>query len=107
MDGSSIVKRIKSLVIAKGLTMENLYKDCNISSAAISQWNTGRTTPRLRKLEQIAEYLGTSIEYLTHGVRPPEITFAFKMDKSLSEDEISEMRKDMEDYWRFLMSKRS
>lgn len=107
MDGTSIVKRIKSLLIKNGKTMQDLIRDCKISGAAISQWNTGRTTPRMRKLEEIAKYLGTDVAFLAYGVAPTEITFAFKMDGEMTDEEIESARKDMEDYWRFLMSKRS
>lgn len=106
MDGASIVERIKRLLIQNGKTMQELSRDCDISASAISQWNTGRTVPRTKKLEQIAEYLGTDLHYLAFGVRPQEITFAFKMDRDLTDAEIDAARKDMEDYWKFLMSKK-
>lgn len=107
MDGSAIVKRIKSLLIKNGKTMQDLIRDCRISSAAISQWNTGRTQPRMRKLEEIAKYLDTDVTFLAYGIAPSEITFAFRLDRDMSDEEIEAARKDMEDYWRFLMSKKS
>ena len=106
MEGKAIVDRIKVLLRQNGKSMQEFYKDCELSSAALSLWNTGKTVPRQKNLERIAEYLGTTAEYLAYGIRAPEITFAFKTEPGMTDAELDTMRKEMENYWKFLMSKR-
>lgn len=67
MSKSPMVARINSLIAAKGISKQEFYKNCNITSATLSQWNTGKTQPRGRTLKVIAEFLGTTVEYLLSG----------------------------------------
>ena len=59
-----LTNRINSLLAEKGIKKETFYKDCEITSAAFSQWATGKTSPRLSKLEKIAVYLNVPMAYL-------------------------------------------
>lgn len=61
---SPIVARINALLAEKGIPKQQFYKDCNITSASYSLWNTGKTTPRLSKLQAIADYLNVTVEDL-------------------------------------------
>lgn len=58
---SPIVARINSLLAAKGIPKQQFYKDCSITSASYSLWNTGKTNPSMKNLKIIAEYLGVSV----------------------------------------------
>ena len=58
---SPIVARINALLAAKGIPKQQFYKDCSITSASYSLWNTGKTNPSLKNLKIIAEYLGVSV----------------------------------------------
>lgn len=55
------VGRINALLAEKRISKQQFFKDCNITSAAYSLWNTGKTQPRLRKLAEIASYLGVTL----------------------------------------------
>lgn len=68
MSNSPIVNRINALLAEKGISKQKFYKDCGITSASYSLWNTGRTTPRKKNLDVIASYLGTSTDYLLTGL---------------------------------------
>lgn len=57
---SPIVARINALLAAKGIPKQQFYKDCSITSASYSLWNTGKTNPSMKNLKIIAEYLGVS-----------------------------------------------
>lgn len=48
----------------KGITPYRLAKDTRIPTSTLSDWKTGRSTPKLDKLIIIAEYLGISLEEL-------------------------------------------
>lgn len=69
MSTSPIIGRINALLAAKGISKNQFYKDCEISSAAYSLWNTGKTTPRQKNIEKIAEYLKVTTEYLLDGTQ--------------------------------------
>lgn len=64
---SPIVARINALLAAKGIPKQQFYKDCSITSASYSLWNTGKTNPSMKNLKIIAEYLGVSVADLLPG----------------------------------------
>lgn len=72
MGNSPIVNRINALLAEKGISKQDFYKDCGITSASYSLWNTGKTTPRKKNLDAIATYLGTSTDYLLTGLGEKE-----------------------------------
>ena len=72
MDNSPIVSRISGLLAEKGISNRDFYQDCGITSASYSLWNTGKTTPRMKNLEVIADYLETTTDYLLTGLGEKE-----------------------------------
>ena len=68
MGNSPIVSRINGLLAEKGISKRDFYQDCGITSASYSLWNTGKTTPRMKNLEVIADYLETTTDYLLTGL---------------------------------------
>ena len=68
MDNLTIPERINKILIEKGIPKSKFYKDCNITSSAFSQWNTGRTVPKQQTLRKIADYLKVNYSYLLTGV---------------------------------------
>lgn len=52
------IAKIDSLLAERGIAKKDFYKDCEITSATYSQWNTGKTKPRIYSLQKIADYLG-------------------------------------------------
>ena len=71
MQGNQIVNRIKARVTELGMTMAEFYKDCGISSGAVSQWRSGRTTPSMASLQNIAVYLGIPLSQLLEETKSP------------------------------------
>ena len=67
---SPIVARINALLAAKGILKQQFYKDCGITSASYSLWNTGKTNPSMKNLKIIAEYLGVSVSDLLPDEEP-------------------------------------
>ncbi len=59
--------RIKELRQAKGLTQSDLAKILNVTNKSISFWETDEKTPRMGKLEELAEYFNTTKSYLIEG----------------------------------------
>lgn len=52
--------KLRSLRTKSGLTQLDIAEKLDVSAAAIGAWENGRAKPRLTKLGQLAELLGTS-----------------------------------------------
>ena len=75
----TISQRIFQLLKAKGKMQKELAAYTGISAAAISDWKTHGTNPSSDKIVAIAEFLGTSPEYILTGK---------ESENNLSENEI-------------------
>lgn len=67
VNGPEVAKRIKDTVTALGMSMGDFYNKSGISSALLSQWNTGAQTPSPPKMAAAAKALGKTIEYVAFG----------------------------------------
>ena len=72
------IAKIDSLLAERGIAKKDFYRDCEITSATYSQWNTGKTKPKIYSLQKIANYLDISMSELmvsfpANEVRTPEI----------------------------------
>ena len=56
--------KLRSLRTKAGLTQLDIAEKLDVSAAAIGAWENGRAKPRLTKLGQLAELLGTSAAVL-------------------------------------------
>ena len=57
----------EKLLKVNGITAYRVAKDTGISTATLSDWKKGRSTPKQDKLQKIANYFGVSVEYLMVG----------------------------------------
>lgn len=90
---SPIVARINALLAAKGIPKQQFYKDCSITSASYSLWNTGKTNPSMKNLKIIAEYLGVSVADLLPDKDPSAGIKKDPIPKDEAEDsETAELR---------------
>lgn len=67
MKNSNISQNILNLRKKTGVTQEQLAKAINVSSQAISKWETNTCQPDTMTLPLIAEYFNVSIDYLFYG----------------------------------------
>ena len=88
MGNSPIVSRINGLLAEKGISKRDFYQDCGITSASYSLWNTGKTTPRMKNLEVIANYLETTTDYLLTGLGEKEKAPTQEGERKVSDDDI-------------------
>lgn len=56
-------ERYASLCDEKNMTVNGAAKEIGLPSSSVTNWKQGRT-PRLDKVEKIAEYFGVSADYL-------------------------------------------
>jgi transcriptional regulator with XRE-family HTH domain len=62
-----IGKRLESVRKARGLSQIDIAEACEVSRAAISQWEKGLTLAKMENLERAAERLSCSAEWLRSG----------------------------------------
>ena len=58
------IDRILELVEQRGLSQKQFAQQLNIRPQAITEWKKGTTSSYLQRIQQIAEILGTSVDYL-------------------------------------------
>ena len=54
----------------KNISQTELSKRLNVSRQAVSKWEQGVSSPDTERLIQLAEILGTEVEYLATGTHP-------------------------------------
>lgn len=55
------------LMKMKGVKTADVCKATGLRQSMMSDWKSGRYTPKADKLQRIADYFGVSIEYFTGG----------------------------------------
>lgn len=63
--------RVRNLRDSSGLTQQELASKLGLTTRAVGAWESGRSKPRLDKLEQLAGVLGTTSYYLLNGTDAP------------------------------------
>lgn len=66
-DWSMLNERLKNLRLAKGMTLQQVGDAFGISAASVASWEKGKNQPDSRKLSQLAEVLGTTVDFLING----------------------------------------
>ena len=66
----NIGERIMALRKEKSISQTELAKRLNVSRQAVSKWEQGISSPDTERLIQLAEILGTEVEYLATGTHP-------------------------------------
>ena len=67
-------ERFAQLLKARGITPHTISKATGITSATFSSWKQGIYTPKLEKMQKIAEFLGVSVDYLMGRTETPNPT---------------------------------
>lgn len=71
----------------KGLSNAEVSRATGVSTATLSQWKTGRYTPKMDKLEKIASFLSVPVEYLVTGRLPSMDSEVARMAEYIIENE--------------------
>ena len=66
----NIGERIMALRKEKNISQSELAKRLNVSRQAVSKWEQGTSSPDTERLIQLAQILGTEVEYLATGTHP-------------------------------------
>lgn len=66
----NIGERITALRKERSISQAELASRLGVSRQAVSKWEQGSSSPDTAKLIQLAELLGTDVEYLATGISP-------------------------------------
>ena len=64
---------LDKLLVQNHLRASEVADSIGISRSAISDWKKGRYTPKIDKLQKIANFFGVSVEYFSTGKTEAEI----------------------------------
>ena len=67
----AIIDKINLGLSKIGKTGAELEKELGLSHSVYSQWNTGKTKPSKKRLPDIANYLGVTVEWLLEETEIP------------------------------------
>lgn len=66
-------ERIRELRERRNLTLQQLAERIGVSHQSVQSWETGKSAPKNKRLQQIAQALGTTREYLIGFSDYPEL----------------------------------
>ena len=55
-----------------GVSTYKVAKETGIAQSVLSSWKTGKSTPKMDKMQKIADYFGVDVDYLLTGNSEPE-----------------------------------
>ncbi len=84
-DKNELFKRIRILRKKAGLTQEELAEQLNLSYMTVRRWETGKITPRLEEIKQLAAVLNITENELLNGVPDENWTLELKIDNTVKE----------------------
>lgn len=58
-------ERFVQLLQEKGITAYRVSKETGVTQTTLSDWKTGRATPKTATLQKIADYFNVSLDWLT------------------------------------------
>lgn len=107
--------KFEKIRLEKNITNYKIAKDLKLANSVFSDWKRGKSQPKYDKLKLIAEYVGTTPEYLLNETEKEtstpenEIT---KIRNSVEQKIIEDYRnldengkRQLEDYFKYLKSK--
>ena len=98
------------LLQSKNISVYKVSKDTGINQATFSDWKTGRSVPRVDKLQKIADYFGVTLDFLINGNsenadKLSGVYLSFAMDAQKSGIDPEDIRLAIEAIKRFKESK--
>ena len=88
----TIYERIESLRKSQGLSQGKLEKQLGFSNGSISKWKN--STPKVERLQKLADFFGVSVEYLMTG----------KEDEQKEKDNTGDLKQKFEELKELLES---
>ncbi len=67
-------KKYVELRDSKGVTDYKVSKATGITKSTFTDWKTGRSKPKVDKLNLLAKYFGVTVEYFLNNSKDQEVT---------------------------------
>lgn len=83
----------QKLLDKKGVKNSDVSRATGISNMSLSDWKRGKTTPKLDKMQKIADYFNVSVDYLMTGK-----TSEFSKEMALTDVKLSNMPLELKEY---------
>lgn len=112
---SKMYEKFAKLLVERGITAYQVSRATGISQTTLSDWKKGRSSPKLEKMQKIADYFGVSIDYFTEQKKPgtseedvelneylemlknrPECRMLFKLAKGATKNDVEQAVKIIE-----------
>ncbi|MBR5281064.1 MAG: helix-turn-helix transcriptional regulator [Clostridia bacterium] len=78
----------EKLLLEKGLSVYRVAQNTGISTVTFTNWKKGKYTPKVDKLQKIADCLGVSLDYLMTGEDANEKKYYFSAATAEAAQEI-------------------
>lgn len=75
-------EKFEKLLKEKNLSTYRVSKDTGITSSTFADWKSGRSVPKLPKLQKIADYFGVPVSYFTDE-EPKEDNFSARDQRDI------------------------
>lgn len=92
--------KILEVAKAKGITQVQLANHLGVGKQAVSEWKKGRSTAYMKRIGEIAEFLGVSVDYLVGNENQKEeqsdnekLSFALFGTADVDEEVLNDVRK--------------
>ncbi len=76
---------------AKGCSDSDVAKATGITKSTFTDWNKGRSVPKIEKLIKIAEYFDVSLDYLILGINSRDYDIALDNDVKIQLENVIEI----------------
>jgi transcriptional regulator with XRE-family HTH domain len=84
----TLAKNLKAILKTQGLTSSSLSRACGIPNTTLSNWLSGQPPKNVLQLKTVAEFFDLTIEELTFGEKPKQLSEPKSILKEFVEDEI-------------------
>ncbi len=84
--------KFERLLSIKGVTASEVSKATRVSRSALTDWKMGRYTPKLDKIQKIADYFGVAMSYFIDDDSNTENTYYINEETARVAQEVFENR---------------
>lgn len=88
--------KILEVAKAKGITQVQLGEHLGVGKQAVSEWKKGRSVAYMKRIGDIAEFLGVSVDYLVGNEKQSDnekLSFALFGASDVDEEVLDDVRK--------------
>lgn len=76
-------EKFEHILQMKGISSYQVAKGAGISQTMLSNWKSGKSVPKSRSLQKIADYLEVSVDYLMNGKEGEDYEADLKKSRDL------------------------